>query len=185
MSRINITRGLGVMFMTLGMADLTVGVFAATRISHEKRRLDRWERAREDGITDLELAHFEGELQASQDTRQGERLVVRWGGLTHALGGLLVLAFTPIPDSMSGSRPRLGLRHRQRFLRGRHGHLRGIVSRYPKREGLAGIQQAEDADAGARVQLGHCPVGFQAGGRPFVRRHVLVATGLRGGPLSE
>ena len=97
------TRGLGVMFMTLGMADLTVGVFAATRISHEKRRLDRWERAREDGITDLELAHFEGELQASQETRQGERLVVRWGGLTHALGGLLVLAFTPIPDSMSGA----------------------------------------------------------------------------------
>ena len=96
-------RGLGVMFMTLGMADLTLGVFAATRIPHEKHRLDRWKRARKDGITDIELAHFEGELQASQETREGERLLVRWGGLTHALAGLLVLAFAPIPDSMSGS----------------------------------------------------------------------------------
>jgi hypothetical protein len=97
------SRGLGVMFMTLGMADLTIGIFAATRIPHEKRRLDRWERARKDGITSIELAHFEGELQASHETREGERLLVRWGGLTHALAGLLVLAFAPIPDSMSGS----------------------------------------------------------------------------------
>ena len=95
------SRGLGVMFMSLGMADLTLGIFAATRISHERRRLSRWERARGDGITDVELAHFEGELQASHETRQGERLVVRWGGLTHAVAGLFVLAFTPIPDSMS------------------------------------------------------------------------------------
>jgi hypothetical protein len=96
-------RGLGVMFMTLGMADLTIGVFAATRIPHEKHRRDRWERARKDGITDVELAHFEGELQAAHETREGERLLARWGGLTHALAGLLVLAFAPIPDSMSGS----------------------------------------------------------------------------------
>lgn len=95
------SRGLGVMFMTLGMADLTTGVFAATRIPHEKRRLERWEKARKDGITDVELAHFEGELQASRDTREGERLLLRWNGLTHALAGALVLAFSPIPDSMS------------------------------------------------------------------------------------
>jgi hypothetical protein len=95
------SRGLGVMFMTLGMADLTTGVYAATRIPHERRRLERWEKAREDGITDVELAHFEGELQASRETREGERLLVRWNGLTHALAGALVLAFSPIPDSMS------------------------------------------------------------------------------------
>ena len=94
------SRGLGVMFMTLGMADLTAGVFAATRIVHEARRQERWEKARKDGITDVELAHFEGELQASQEARQSERLLVRWAGLTHALAGVLVLAFTPIPDSM-------------------------------------------------------------------------------------
>jgi hypothetical protein len=95
------SRGLGVMFMTLGMADLTLGVYAATRIPHEKHRLDRWKRARKNGITDIELAHFEGELQSSHETREGERLLVRWGGLTHALAGLLVLGFTPVPDSMS------------------------------------------------------------------------------------
>ena len=39
------SRGLGVMFMTLGMADLTTGVYAATRIPHERRRLERWEKA--------------------------------------------------------------------------------------------------------------------------------------------
>lgn len=95
------TRGLGVMFMTLGMGDLTTGIYAATRISHEKRRLERWKRARKNGITAVELAHFEGELQAADETRRGERLLVRWNGLTHAIGGILVLALTPIPDSMS------------------------------------------------------------------------------------
>ena len=93
------SRGLGVMFMTLGMADLTTGVFAAVRASHERHRLERWQRARKDGITRVKLAHFEGELQASQELRQGERLLVRWFALTHALAGVLVVAFTPIPDS--------------------------------------------------------------------------------------
>lgn len=97
------TRGLGVMFMTLGMADLTTGVYAATRIPHEKRRLDRWEKARKNGISNVELAHFEGELQASREQRRGERLLVRWNGLTHALAGLLVIGFTPIPDTTSGA----------------------------------------------------------------------------------
>lgn len=97
------TRGLGVMFMTLGMADLTTGVYAATRIPHEKRRLDRWEKARKNGISNVELAHFEGELQASREQRKGERLLVRWNGLTHALAGLLVIGFTPIPDNTSGA----------------------------------------------------------------------------------
>lgn len=97
------TRGLGVMFMTLGMADLTTGVYAVTRIPHEKRRLDRWEKARKNGISNVELAHFEGELQASREQRQGERLLVRWNGLTHALAGLLVIGFTPIPDTTSSA----------------------------------------------------------------------------------
>ena len=91
------SRGLGVMFMTLGMANLTTGVYAVTRIPHERRRLDRWTQARKDGITKVELAHFEGELQASRDVREGERLLIRWDGLTHAVAGVLVMAFTPIP----------------------------------------------------------------------------------------
>jgi hypothetical protein len=97
------TRGLGVMFLTLGMADLTTGIFAAVRIPHEKRRLERWQRARREGVTAAELAHFEGELQSSSETRQGERLLVRWDGLTHAVAGILVIAVTPIPDSLSSS----------------------------------------------------------------------------------
>ena len=97
------SRGLGVMFLTLGMADFTTGVFAATRIAHERRRLERWKLARREGITAIELAHFEGELQAAQEMREGERLLVRWDALTHAFAGVLVLAMTPIPDSMSGA----------------------------------------------------------------------------------
>lgn len=97
------SRGLGVMFLTLGMVDLTTGVYAATRVPHEKRRLGRWEKAAEDGITDLELAHFEGELQATAETREGENLLVRWNGLTHAIAGVLVLAFTPVPDGSSAT----------------------------------------------------------------------------------
>jgi len=95
------SRGLGVTFMTLGMANLTTGIFAAVRIPHEKRRLIRWERAQKDGITDAELAHFEGELQASYELRQGERMLVRWDALTHAFAGFIVLALTPIPGSSS------------------------------------------------------------------------------------
>ncbi|HET6417619.1 MAG TPA: hypothetical protein VFG22_15080 [Polyangiales bacterium] len=97
------SRGLGVMFLTLGMADFTTGIFAATRIAHERHRLDRWKHARRQGITAVELAHFEGELQAAQEMRQGERLLVRWNAFTHAFAGVLVLALTPIPDSMSGA----------------------------------------------------------------------------------
>lgn len=95
------SRGLGAMFMTLGMADLTTGVFAATRVSHEKHRLERWQKARQNGVSEVELAHFEGELQASREMRNGERLLVRWNGLTHAIAGVLVLAFTPVPDGSS------------------------------------------------------------------------------------
>ncbi len=95
------SRGLGVMFMTLGMADLTTGIFAAARIPHEKRRLDRWQKARKNGVSAVELAHFEGELQASQEMRNGERMLVRWNGLTHAIAGVLVLALTPVPDGSS------------------------------------------------------------------------------------
>jgi hypothetical protein len=95
------TRGLGVMFMTLGMGDLTTGVFAVTRIPHEKQRLERWRKARKDGITAVELAHFEGELQSAGETRQGERLLVRWNGFTHALAGIFVIAATPFPSTLS------------------------------------------------------------------------------------
>jgi len=97
------TRGLGVMFMTLGMADLTTGIYAATRIPHERRRHARWERARKDGITRVELAHFEGELEAAKEIRNGGRLLVRWDALTHAIAGVLVLAFAPIPSGSSGT----------------------------------------------------------------------------------
>ena len=48
------------MFMTLGMADLTTGVFAATRIPHEKRRLERWTRARKNGVTEARARAFRG-----------------------------------------------------------------------------------------------------------------------------
>jgi hypothetical protein len=95
------SRGLGAMFMTLGMADLTTGIFAATRVPQEKHRIQRWEKARKDGITAVELAHFEGELQAAHEMRQGERLLIRWNGLTHALAGVLILGLTPVPGSAS------------------------------------------------------------------------------------
>jgi hypothetical protein len=93
------SRGLGVMFTTLGAADLTTGVYAAVRTPHEQQRLERWEKARTDGITELELANAEGELLASAELREGERLLVRWTGFTHALAGVVVLALSPIPNT--------------------------------------------------------------------------------------
>lgn len=93
------SRGLGVMFLTLGAADLTTGIFAATRAAHEVRRLERWEKLRADGIDELDLARVEGELQAASEMRRGERLLVRWNGLTHAIAGVLVFSFAPIPSN--------------------------------------------------------------------------------------
>ncbi len=93
------SRGLGVMFTTLGAVDLTTGVYAAIRTPHEQRRLERWEKARADGVTELELANAEGELLASAELREGERLLVRWNGFTHALAGVVVLALSPIPNT--------------------------------------------------------------------------------------
>ena len=153
------SRGLGVMFMTLGMADLTTGVFAAVRVSHERHRLERWQKARKEGITKVELAHFEGELQASQEHRQGERLLVRWVALTHALAGVLVVAFTPIPDSAGRADRVSGYVDRRGLFHGGPRHLRDVVSQDPEREGLGGLQQPQDADAGSRIQLEAGPVG--------------------------
>lgn len=98
------SRGLGVMFMTLGAVDLTTGVFAAVRVSHEERRLARWEAAKKDGITEVELARAEGELLASSETRQGERMLVRWSGLTHALAGAIILGLSPVPNNTQRDR---------------------------------------------------------------------------------
>lgn len=98
------TRGLGVMFTTLGAVDFTTGIFVLRRISQEKRRLDRWERAKADGITELELARVEGELLTSSETREGGRMLVRWNGLTHALAGVVVIALTPVPDNSLADR---------------------------------------------------------------------------------
>jgi len=98
------TRGLGVMFTTLGASDLTTGVFAATRVPHEKRRLDRWQKMLGDGLSEVELARMEGELLAASETRNGERMLVRWNGLTHALAGVIVLGFAPIPDNSQSDR---------------------------------------------------------------------------------
>ena len=89
--------------MVAGMANLTTGIYAISRVPHEQRRLDRWDLARADGISPIELAHFEGELQASREVREGERLLVRWSGLTNALAGVLVVAFAPIPGGSSAT----------------------------------------------------------------------------------
>ncbi|MDH3727877.1 MAG: hypothetical protein OER77_10135, partial [Myxococcales bacterium] len=56
------------------------------------------------GITELELANAEGELLASAEIREGERLLVRWTGFTHALAGVVVLALSPLPNTTQTDR---------------------------------------------------------------------------------
>ena len=97
------TRGLGVGFMVAGAANLTAGVYAATRVTHELRRLRRWEAALEIGVDDDELARFEGELRASREIREGERLLLRWTSLTNAMAGAIVIGLSAIPDGSSNT----------------------------------------------------------------------------------
>jgi hypothetical protein len=93
------TRGLGVMFTTLGAADLTTGIFIARRAPDGKRRLDRWEQAKKEGVTEVELARAESELLTSAEFRETARKLLRWNGLTHALAGVVVLGLTPVPNA--------------------------------------------------------------------------------------
>lgn len=98
------TRGLGVMFATLGMADLTTGVVALKRKPHEEERAERYKKDLRDGMSAIDLARYEGEFQASADIRESLRMLVRWNGLTHALAGAIVMAFSAIPELDAASR---------------------------------------------------------------------------------
>ena len=40
-------------------------------------------------------------LANESEIRDGENRLVRWNGLTHAIAGVLVLSFAPIPDGSS------------------------------------------------------------------------------------
>jgi hypothetical protein len=97
------SRGVGVGFMVAGAANLTAGVFAATRVTHESRRMARWEEALELGIDEAELSRFEGELRASREIREGERLLLRWSSLTNAMAGAIVIGLSAIPDGSSNT----------------------------------------------------------------------------------
>ena len=98
------SRGLGVMFITLGTIDLTTGIIALRRYSHEEKRHEKWKKDRKDGTSEIELAKYEGAFEASTYMREAQRNLVRWNGLTHMLAGVLVMALTPIPDLDSRSR---------------------------------------------------------------------------------
>ena len=97
------SRGVGVGFMVAGAANLTAGVFAVTRVTHETRRLRRWDAALEVGVDEVELGRFEGELRASREVREGERLLLRWTSLTNAMAGALVIGLSAIPDGSSNT----------------------------------------------------------------------------------
>lgn len=97
------SRGVGAGFMVAGAANLTAGVFAATRITHETRRMQRWERALEVGVDEVELGRFEGELRASREIREGERLLLRWTSLTNAMAGAIIAGLSAIPDGSSST----------------------------------------------------------------------------------
>lgn len=89
------SRGLGYAYITVGALNLTTGIYALTRVTHEQQRLERWKEAKADGVTELELARFEGELRASTDIRAGERKFVRWSALAAVLASTFVLVSTP------------------------------------------------------------------------------------------
>ena len=52
---------------------------------------------------------------------------MRWNGLTHAIAGVLVLAFAPIPGRLEPNRPRFWLRRWRRLHRDRAWRLRGLL----------------------------------------------------------
>ena len=66
--------------------------------SDPEERWERWVAAREAGLSETEVARFEGELRAAGNVARMERALIRWSGLGQLFGGGLYIGLTLVDD---------------------------------------------------------------------------------------
>lgn len=99
-----LARGLGVLFTGFAALSLARGFTALRRPQLEEELWRRFDGAFEHGLTEPELARFEGELYATARARWRERRVGRWFGFARAIGGALVAGLLPLTDATRSTR---------------------------------------------------------------------------------
>ena len=99
-----LARGLGVLFTGFSALSLARGFTALRRPQLEEELWQRFDSAFERGLTESELARFEGELYATARARWRERRVGRWFGFARAIGGALVAGLLPLTDATRTTR---------------------------------------------------------------------------------
>ena len=97
-------RGLGVMFIGLGTADVGAGVWLLAKESPEERLFGRLAGSGDATLTDVDIARLEGEFSSIATHRRREREVSRWVNLAKLIGGVAILGLTPFADTNKKSR---------------------------------------------------------------------------------
>lgn len=99
-----LARGLGVLFTGFSALNLARGFTALRRPQLEEELWLRYDVALEHGLTEPEVARFEGELYATARARWRQRRVDRWFGFARAIGGALVAGLLPLTDANQTTR---------------------------------------------------------------------------------
>ncbi len=87
-------RGVGLLSLSFGGVFLVGSITSFILESAAEQRYERWQAARDAGMTEREFARFEGELRATIKHRDRAHSARRWGNLGLALSGGLILGLT-------------------------------------------------------------------------------------------
>ncbi|MGB8332181.1 MAG: hypothetical protein WCE62_18805 [Polyangiales bacterium] len=91
-------KGLGLAAIAVSGACMGLGIVKLASKSAVERQLERWQAAKDAGLTPRELARFEGELRNYGELARRSVLVERWTSFAMALTGGLMIGLTPAAD---------------------------------------------------------------------------------------
>lgn len=95
-------RGVGLLSLSFGGVFLVGSITSFIVESAAEERYERWQAARDAGMTEREFSRFEGELRATIKHRDRAHRARRWGNLGLALSGGLILGLTS-PANLTGN----------------------------------------------------------------------------------
>ncbi len=88
----------------VGAMTLANGIYTLAQPSFGQSRLEAFRRAREDGLTERELGHFEGQLRLEAERGRRVRELHIWTGIGKLVGGGVILGATAASESAQGDR---------------------------------------------------------------------------------
>ncbi len=94
----DLNRGVGMLAVAAGGPALALGIVELAMPSASEKRYGRWETAVAAGMTERELARFEGELRSYSLEARRQRMRGRWTGFGLFVTGALLLGLTPVAD---------------------------------------------------------------------------------------